>query len=98
MRHKILRSAATRRDQSDIWWYIAERNVIAADAMIDRFGEVISMLAEFPDSGRCRPDLGAEVRFPVEHYLVFYRFHENVVDILPILHSARDISPEMLSE
>jgi toxin ParE1/3/4 len=99
MRHKVRRSAATKRDQRDIWWYIAERNVTAADATIDRLDEVISMLAEYPDAGRSRSDLSTEVRyFPVEHYLVFYRFRENVIDVLRILHAARDITPEMLFE
>ncbi|KKB11825.1 hypothetical protein VE25_10670 [Devosia geojensis] len=99
MRRRVRRSAATKRDQSDIWWYIAERNVTAADAILERLDEAVTMLSEYPDAGRARPELGPEVRyFPVEHYLVFYRYQDNVVDVLRILHAARDITPEMLSD
>jgi len=57
------------------------------------------MLAEQPDAGRDRSELGDGLRsFPVGSYVVFYRHTATTLTVFRILHSARHISPEILTE
>lgn len=96
---KIRRSAKARADQVAIWSYIAAQNLPAADRQIDRFHDAFLMLAEYPESGRMRIELEADMRaFPVDQYLVFYRVYPGILAIIRILHAARDITPDLLSE
>jgi toxin ParE1/3/4 len=52
-------------------------------------------LATFPESGRQRPEIGAEVRaLTIGNYLVLYRLAEQRVEIVRVrvVHGARDVS------
>ena len=52
------------------------------------------MLAEMPESGRQREKLAPELRsFAVGNYVIFYRPIENGVEIVRVLHGARDLPP-----
>lgn len=96
---KVRRGAGARADQLAIWSYIAAQNLPAADRQLDRFHDAIVMLAEYPDAGRVRIEFDSSLRaFPVDHYLIFYRIHPGVLDIVRVLHAARDITPDLLSE
>ena len=94
--HERLRAKA---DRLDIWLYIAEDNRPAADRLIDKIFEVSLMLADYPHSGRQRPELGNEVRsYPIGSYVVYYVVTPGRIEVLRILHAARDMKPEMLWE
>ena len=57
------------------------------------------MLADQPNSGKARPDLGDGLRsFPVGRYLVFYRPSPVDIDVIRILSSFRRITPEAFAE
>jgi toxin ParE1/3/4 len=50
------------------------------------------MLAEFPEIGTLREDIGPSVRvLVVGNYLVLYRARDDRVDIVRVLHGARDL-------
>jgi len=50
------------------------------------------MLAENPLAGRVREELAPDVRsFPVGNYLLFYRPTQNGVELIRVLHGARDL-------
>ncbi|WP_245334863.1 type II toxin-antitoxin system RelE/ParE family toxin [Bradyrhizobium mercantei] len=69
----------------------------AADRVVDRIGNIFQMLAENPLAGRQRPELGMSIRsFPVGNYVLFYEAFPNGVEIVRVLHGARDITPEDL--
>ena len=96
---KIERASAAKRDLFDIWDYIEPNSQKGATRIIREFYAAFSMLAEQPKSGRERPELGEGLRsFPVESYLIFYRSNASTLSIVRVLHSARDITPEMLSD
>jgi len=96
---KILSLPRARQDRVDIWLYIAADSLAAADRLADRLDEVVEVLAEFPESGSLRPKLGTAIRvFPVENFLILYRATPDAIEIVRILHAARDISPELLSD
>ncbi|MET3899953.1 toxin ParE1/3/4 [Devosia sp. UYZn731] len=96
---RIRRSAKARADQDAIWLYIATENLDAADQQIDHFHRTISMLADYPDAGRQRLEFDAALRaFPIDQYVLFYRVSSEILDIVRILHAARDITPDMLAD
>ena len=44
--------------------------------------------------GRNRPDLAPELRsFPVDNYIIFYRPISEGIQVIRVLHGARDIPP-----
>ena len=81
----------------EIWFYIAMDNVKAADNLLDDVDSSCQLLAIQPQAGRLRPELAPELRsFPVDRYVVFYRPQDDGIDVVRVLHSARDI--ESVSE
>ncbi|WP_245311401.1 type II toxin-antitoxin system RelE/ParE family toxin [Bradyrhizobium pachyrhizi] len=76
---------------------MASDNVTAADRLLDRIGNAFQTLAENPRAGRQRSELGRSIRsFPVGNYVLFYEAFPNGVEIVRVLHGARDITPEDL--
>jgi toxin ParE1/3/4 len=85
-------------DLEDIWFYIATDNVEAAERVIRQIYEAEDRLAAFPESGRTRPELGSDIKsWAVGSYIIFYRIGPSAVEILRILHGARDLG-EVFSE
>ena len=89
---KITRKPQAKRDLFDIWDYIAEDNLIAADRVIDSLEEKIRYLADNPRLCPARPDIAHGIRYlPVGSYLIFFREIEDGVDIVRVVHGARNI-------
>jgi toxin ParE1/3/4 len=87
-------SPAARTDLDDIWFYIAQDNVEAADKLIDAIVARFPKLAAMPQLGRRREELSPRLRsFPVGRYVIFYRPLENGIEIARVLHGARDLPP-----
>ncbi len=86
-------SAAAATDLDDIWLHIATDSPVNADRFLDRLVTTITgTLAVAPLAGRARDEFEAGLRsFPFEHYLVFYRVPEDAVEIVRIIHGARDL-------
>jgi len=85
-------SPAAENDLTEIWFYIAQDNVEAADRFADLVYEKCQLLAESPGMGTQRPELAPEVRsFPVGNYVIFYRPTENGVEVVRVLSGHRDI-------
>jgi len=76
-----------------IWDFIAADNQDAADRIVDELFAAFERLAEWPGIGYTRSDLSqADVRFwTVRSYLVVYREKPLPLQIVAILHGARDI-------
>jgi len=61
-------------DLDDIWTYIAEDNIAAANRLLDRLHETFAMLSRQPLLGELREELGADYRsFHVGRYVIYYR-------------------------
>ena len=79
-------------DLAEIWDYIAADNVSAADAIADLIGDKVQALSRQPGMGRARPELANELRsLPAGRYMIFYLPLSNGIDIVRVLHGARDI-------
>jgi plasmid stabilization system protein ParE len=86
-------SAEALQDLQDIWDFIASDNVPAADKLENGFFEAFEILAERPRMGHARSDLTErDVRFwPVGSYLIVYRSITSALQIVAVLHGARDV-------
>jgi plasmid stabilization system protein ParE len=83
-----------RQDLDEIWTYIGieKGNPSAAQHVTERLVEAFSALAGQPLLGEERNDLGADIRaFVIRPYVVLYRPAQGGVQIVQVVHSARDI-------
>jgi len=88
----VLRRPLALDDIDDIWNYIANDNISAADHWVDKLDEQFNLLALQPLMGRARDDLTAKIRsFPMGRYVIFYLPLANGIDVVRVLHSARDV-------
>jgi toxin ParE1/3/4 len=79
-------------DLTEIWSYIADDSVTNADAFIDKLYETIHVLANQSGSGRHREELSPGIlSFPFARYIIFYRASREAIEIVRVLHGARDI-------
>jgi toxin ParE1/3/4 len=87
-------SAEALQDLQDIWDFIASDNAPAADKLENGFFEAFEMLAKRPRMGHTRSDLTErDVRFwPVSSYLIVYRSIPTALQIVAVLHGARDVT------
>jgi toxin ParE1/3/4 len=87
----VLQSRA-KADLVEIWEFIAEDNDAHADAFIDVIDQKFQVLAQQPGIGRRRDELADGLRsFPVGRYVIFYLTVPGGVQIVRVLHGARDV-------
>ncbi len=88
----IQRTAQAEEDLIEIWIYIAQDNPGAADRMLDNLEQRFHALADNPLIGQLRPDIAPELRyFTVGKYLILYRAVPSGVQIVRVIHGARDV-------
>ena len=92
-------SPAAAADVEGIVSYLDDHASHATDLVLAALDESMGRLAEHPGIGHLREDLAAEaLRFyPVWSSLVVYRVTERV-EIVRVLHAARDLSSELEPE
>ena len=86
-------SADAENDLDAIWLYIANDSAVNADLFLDRLVMTLTTtLSTLPLAGRARDEFGVGLRsFPVENYVAFYRVNKGAVEIIRIIHGARDL-------
>ena len=88
----VVRSRKADEDLQGIWQYVAERNQIAADRLLDTFARRWTQLEAHPMSGLAREDIGRGARhLIVGEYLILYRIGEEAVVIMRVIHGRRSI-------
>lgn len=88
----VTRRPLAQADILEIWDYITDDNPAAADRRVDQLDAQFRLLATQPKMDRARNELAADVRsFPVGRYVVFYVPLDAGIDVVRVLHSARDI-------
>ncbi len=87
---KLLFKRRALRHLKQIHAYIAKDNPAAAKRVVERIEEVISRLSFMPMSGRSGVVKGTRlVVIPDLPYIVVYRIRAGNVEILAVLHAAR---------
>ena len=86
-------SPGALEDVYDIWTYMAQDDLQAADRVEDRLFAAFEALARMPGQGHRRTDLTSEpvLFFPVYSYLIVYRPDKKPLQIVAVLHGARDV-------
>jgi plasmid stabilization system protein ParE len=84
---------AAELDLDEIWEYIAEDSIDAADRWIERLFDAFEKLAQNPGIGHKREDLTAYpvLFWPVGAYLILYRVQSELLEIVAVTQGARDI-------
>ena len=89
---RVTRRPLAEADILEIWDYIADDSLAAADRWVDRLDVQFRLLAAQPMMGRARDELAPGVRsFPFGRYVVFYVPLDDGIDVVRVLHGARDI-------
>ncbi len=92
---RVLRTSQAHLDLVEVALRMAEEDPLAADRWLDTIDEKCRLLAQMPELGRKRPDLAPDLRgFPVGNYSIFYRAVPDGIQVIRVLHGARDL-PEM---
>ncbi|SRR6266446_2862851 len=90
----ILRTSEAHWDLVQIATGVGGEDPAAADRLLDMIEEKCRLLAQFPEMGRKREELAPALRsFPVGNYLIFYRARAEGIQVIRVLHGARDLPP-----
>lgn len=88
----ILKRPRALLDFAEIWSYIAEDSEKHADRFASRLDQALKRLATRPAIGRARPELYPDLRsFVFGKYVVFYIPLTDGIDVIRVLHGARDV-------
>jgi toxin ParE1/3/4 len=79
-------------DLESIYDFISRDSPARADRFVRRLEVACQRLADMPGMGRAWPNLGPNVRkFPFGEYLIYYRPSDGGIEVVRVLHGARDI-------
>jgi toxin ParE1/3/4 len=88
----IVKSPRAREDLIEIWEFIAADDEHSADEFVAIIDEKFRVLAERPSIGRLRNELVEGLRiFPIGRYVIFYLAIPDGIEIVRVLHGARDV-------
>lgn len=89
---RVSYSRQADHDLNAIWDYIADDNRRAADALLRAIARKAELIATQPMMGQARPELEMDLRsIPEQRYTIFFRPVTDGIEIVRILHSARDV-------
>jgi plasmid stabilization system protein ParE len=91
---KYLVTLPARDDLAGIWDYIAEQSSFdRADYVLEKLFDVMARIADSPGLGHPRTDIVDETLrvYRVFSYLVIYRQDSSPIQIVRVIHGARDI-------
>lgn len=95
---RITRHRKAKRDLLEIFVYVGERNMDAAERLLRAVDQDLKRLARMPNIGGLResdhPKLRGVRSLPVtgfQTYLLFYRATDTEVQLLRVIHGARDL-------
>ena len=105
MRRRIVRRPQVERDLLDYFIYISRDSESAADLFLIEAEAAVARIAEMPGSGpvwesddpRLQNIRHTSVSRRFRNYLIFYRVGRDAVDILTVIHGARDL-PNLLRD
>jgi antitoxin ParD1/3/4/toxin ParE1/3/4 len=90
---RFVLTPAARADLTEIFDYIAQDSRDAAHRVLKELRAAMKKLAHMPEMGHYRRDLVSEpLRFwPVYSYLIIYRPEARPIQVVRVLHGARDV-------
>ena len=93
MTRRLIVAREARQDMLAIWEFIAADSPQAADSITQLFEREFLAIHEHPGIGPSRDELQPGLRsLPVGSYLIFYRVMKDRVQVLRVIHGARDLA------
>ncbi len=92
MSGRIVRTPDAIQDLDDIWDYIAQDSLAAADKILDQLQSRFEILAANPEMGELQPLLadGAYRRFCFRKYVIYYLPLKDGIVLVRVLHGSRE--------
>jgi toxin ParE1/3/4 len=88
----LRRHPQAEQDLIEIYQHISRDNPPAAEKLVRAVNAKCETLARSPMIGRARPELREELRsFPYGAYLILYRIIDDGVEIVRVVHAARNL-------
>ncbi len=88
----LIRRPEAEQDLVDIYLHISRDNPTAAEKLVRTIDAKCERLARSPMIGRARPELRPDLRsFPFGAYLILYRAIDDGVEIVRVVHAARNL-------
>lgn len=88
----VIRTPSAVRDLAAIADWIATDNLDGALQFYDEVDRVLSLIARYPFMGEDVEHLGIGLRrHSLGDYLLFYRYLNSQIELVRVLHGARDI-------
>jgi toxin ParE1/3/4 len=93
-------SAVAVADLDELWLYVADHDVRAADRIVDGVGELIALLEYQPEMGALRNEYGDGLRSLVfkRRVLVFYQVRGDTVVVLRVVRGERFLSAGLFDD
>jgi plasmid stabilization system protein ParE len=81
------------RDLNEIWDYLANDSIEAADRVLTALEKALRGLSKNPGKGHRREDLADSQHrfFLVYSYLIVYRAETKPLQVIRVLHASRDV-------
>lgn len=88
----VLRTSQAHLDLVKLATDVGRENTAAADRLLDEIEERCRLLAQSPEMGRKREELATGLRSSVVgQYVIFYRPMADEIQVIHVLHGARDL-------
>ena len=96
----VVVTAGAERDLEDIASYVAAQSPRSALMLIRGLREKCESLADTPRGYPLVPryEHKGVRRLPFDNYLIFYRVGQDAIEVIHILHGARDYEPLLFPE
>ena len=91
---EVFRTSRAGTDLVEIWLYVAEYSIEAADRLLAAIDEKCRLLAASPEIGEARDDLGSGVRcFTHGNYVIFYKVIVGGIQLIRMSSGAGTSTP-----
>ena len=89
---RVVYSDIAKADLREIWDYVSDDSQFQADRLIERFRSKLEHLAKWNTLGRPRPEIARNCRsYPLGKYCFYFRPIDNGIEVIRVIHSARDL-------
>jgi toxin ParE1/3/4 len=89
---RVIRSEQAQQDLEEILDYLDSQSTQAADRFATKFDQTCDLHAKHPQIGASAEEYAPNLRhFTVWSYAIFYRPIEEGIELIRIIHGARDI-------
>ena len=90
-------SKTARLDLEEAWLYIAgESGPARAESVLEEIQATFALLLQYPEAGRERAEFWKGLRsLPASSYVVYYEVGTETLNVVRVLHGARDAEAEL---